>query len=308
MKSIEWRGQGLSKLCLGTVQFGLSYGVSNKNGQTSLTESKEILDFVFSEGVNCLDTAQSYGDSEKVLGKYFSATNVEEKFIISKISSSKFVNGYSQVYDSVQESIERLNIPNLFAVLLHDSDLLGRWEERDGQIVSQLKAAGKIEYFGVSIYNEEEYSKAVDNPEIDLIQVPFNLFDHRALKNHWFDRAQSSNKLIIVRSVFLQGLLLMQKETLPSHLKSAGRYLKILDEICNRLDWSRQELALNYVDSFAPNSLLLFGCEFLDQAKENIALFSNLKPVSAKIWEQMDTALSEINEHIYNPILWGQNV
>jgi len=308
MKSIEWRGQRLAKLCLGTVQFGLNYGVSNKNGQTSLAESKAILDFVFSEGINCLDTAQSYGDSEKVIGKYFAGTQVEEKFIISKMSSAKFTGGYTQVCNSVQESLNHLNVPNLFAVLLHDSDLLLRWEESTTQIVSRLKATKKIKYFGVSIYNEKEYSLAVENSEIDIIQIPFNLFDHRALKNQWFERAHSANKLIVVRSMFLQGLLLMQKEALPGNLQHAERYLTPMDEICKEFGHSRQELTMNYVDSLAPQSLLLFGCETLSQARENVTYFKNLKPLGAEILEDIDITFSDIGEKIYNPTMWDQNV
>jgi aryl-alcohol dehydrogenase-like predicted oxidoreductase len=119
---VLYNGQKLSKLSLGTVQFGLNYGINNTSNKASQEEANNIVKFVTNNGVNCFDTAQAYGNSEEVLGDSNIVEN--EAFIISKLKSSLFINN---CMENVSISLKKLNIKSLYGLLLHDSKLLYSW-------------------------------------------------------------------------------------------------------------------------------------------------------------------------------------
>lgn len=299
MKYITYKGDQISKLSLGTVQFGLDYGISNKDGQPSQDDVNEIIKYVDENGINCYDTAQVYGNSEIVLGT--SLLDIEKKLVISKLKSKVF---REDIFENIYCSLENLNIKSLFALLLHDSDILYSWTDEDTVKVDKLIDSNKIKYFGVSIYTSEDFELAVKNDKINFIQIPFNLFDQRAYKLKWFEKAKKYNKLIFIRSVFLQGLLLMNKNEIPSNLESAKIYIDIIESYANDLNMTKNELALSFVDTIASDSLILFGCDNIDQAKENINNYNSLKTLDKSVIINLVKDLSNIEESIYNPGKW----
>ena len=202
MKYIDFYGNRISKLSLGTVQFGLNYGVANTKGQLSQEDVNEIIDYVYANGVNCFDTAQVYGVSEQVLGH--AIKDKEKSFVISKIKSNLFLDS---VELNVDKSIDNLGVNTLFGLLLHDSKLLYKWNAKYSKSVEYLIHSKRIEYFGVSIYTNEDFELAIDNDLIKIIQIPFNVFDQRAIMEQWIEKAQKKNKLIFIRSVFLPHIL-----------------------------------------------------------------------------------------------------
>lgn len=303
MKHIIYNNNKLSKLALGTVQFGINYGIANKTGQPSLTSVESITNYVLDNGINCFDTAASYGTSEKVLGLTLEKT-VNKPNIISKLTSEMFLESY---IEHVQNSLDNLKIDKLFALLLHDGKLLSRWNETFNQYILDLKLKNKITYFGVSIYSSNEFELALNNKEIDIIQIPYNLLDQRAFQLDWFTEAKKKNKLLFIRSVFLQGLLLMDLDDIPSHLYKVKKSLQTIQSICDKHNISKSQLALNFVDTTAHNSIILFGCENIDQAQKNLTTFKNLSPLNYSILKELTTLFKDIDEKIYNPSLWDQS-
>jgi aryl-alcohol dehydrogenase-like predicted oxidoreductase len=299
MKCIEFGNDTLSKLSLGTVQFGLDYGIANTSGQPEQDDVNEIINYVSKKGINCFDTAQAYGNSEQVLG--IALENIENKFVISKLKSDLF---REDAFANTLHSINNLSVKSLFALLLHDSKLLYDWTSEDSKKVDKLINNGNIKYFGVSIYTSEDFDMAIKNDKIKFIQIPFNLFDQRAYKERWFEKAKKYNKLIFIRSVFLQGLLLMDKDKVPFNLEPAKKYIDILESFANDLQITRNELALSFVDSIATDSLILFGCDNLSQAKENITNYNPLKELEQSTITKILGKLSDLDEKIYNPTKW----
>lgn len=301
MKFINYKDSKLSKLSLGTVQFGLDYGIANQNGKTPINNVQEIINYITKMGINCFDTAAAYGDSEKVLG----ITTKEKKGLnlISKISSDDLLNNNLNI---INKSLKSLNTNRLFASLLHDSDLLYKWKEEYNNIISNLINSNKIKYFGVSIYTQEDFDLALENENINIIQIPFNLFDHRALTYDWFGKAKVKGKLLFIRSIYLQGLLLMDKDNIPSHLNHAKKHIESLDKLCIKLNYSKNKLALNFINTVAKDSIILFGCDNLIQAKENIENFNNLDYLSEEILNEINTLFKDIDISIFNPSLWEQ--
>lgn len=299
MKYIDFGDDKISKLSLGTVQFGLNYGIANSQGQPTQKDVDEIIKYVSKNGVNCFDTAQAYGNSERVLG--MAIKNIDAHLVISKLKSDSFKKN---AIENVLSSLKNLNIDSLFALLLHDSDVLYNWTKNDNFTVEQLVRTGKIKYFGVSIYTAKEFELALKNEKINFIQIPFNLFDQRAIKEKWFEKAKKNNKLIFIRSIFLQGLLLMDITKIPKKLEAAKQYISIIESIANKLSMTRNQLALSFVDTLAENALLLFGCDSLMQAKENIQNYKTIRKLDNTTINEILDNLSNINEEIYNPRKW----
>ena len=293
----------LSSFCLGTVQLGMPYGISNTHGQPSISEAHAILDTALEHGVNCFDTAQAYQNSENVLGSYQEMHPNHTMYIISKISSDEFSTKAEQ---SVKKSLEALRSDTLFALLLHDTHALKNWSSQEERALLQLKEKKMIKHFGVSIYNDEEFLAAVNNQSIDIIQVPFNLFDQRAHKKSWFEQAKEANKLIFVRSVFLQGLFFMSTENLPQNLESAAPFLNLLYTLSEENHCSITELALSFVRSSAPEAIVILGCETESQLLENIALFNACKSLDKNTLNKIYDTIFHVPKTIYNPALWNQ--
>ncbi len=299
MKFIKHNGDKLSKLSLGTVQFGLNYGIANTQGQPSQEEVDNIIQYVYDNNINCFDTAQAYGNSEEVLGK--AINDKKDIFVISKLKSELFKN---DLLENINKSLINLKIDSLYGLLLHDSELLYSWKDEYRVLVDRLIEENKIKYFGVSIYTNEDFELAIENPSIKFIQIPFNIFDQRAISEEWLKKAKENNKLIFIRSVFLQGLLLMDINKVPENLEIAKKYLHIFESYCEKMKVSKNELALSFVNSVAKESLILFGCDNINQAHENIVSFNNLKELDKNIMENIINDFKDMDDKIYNPTKW----
>jgi len=299
MKTISYKEQTLSKLSFGTVQLGLDYGVSNTQGKPTQDIADNILNYLVHEGINCFDTAVAYGNSEEVLGS--ALKDNKDVNIVSKVKTNLFLENLEK---SVLESLARLNVDKLFALLLHDSDLLFKWNNSFGKQINSLKKRKLINCFGVSIYTSEEFDMAIDNPSIEVIQIPFNLFDQRAINHQWFERAKKAKKLIFIRSVFLQGLFFLKEQQLSGNIREALPFIQEVHDLRKELKLSIAEFALSYVDSTSPESIILFGCDTLEQAHENINSYNDLPKLDENMLKKINTLFSKVPEYITNPSRW----
>lgn len=300
MKQKIWNQHTLSGLCLGTVQLGLNYGIANTKGKPSAEESDKILSAVTESGINCFDTAVAYGNSEQVLGDFF-AHNNQTPYVITKISSELL----SSTPDILADSLQRLHLDRIFAVLLHDSVLLENPSELS------VKAAyikeKYTDYVGLSIYTHNEFIQALANPMIDIIQIPFNLLDQRAISMGWLDQAATANKLIFIRSIFLQGLLLLDPDVAEQRVKGSSIVLTKIDDLTHQLNLTRAQLALSFVATAAPNAIIIFGCETYDQALQNIENFKQIQTLTPDSMQTLYEIFQDTPEWIYSPSLWQQN-
>jgi len=178
----------ISKLALGTVQFGLDYGVTNCNGQTTLDEVQKILDCAKDNGINTLDTAPGYGNCEQILGKM----GIDDCQIITKTTP---LNGsINEVIDNFYQSLKKLNVERVEGLLIHNiDDIKNKQFDALFSKLNELKQQGFVKKIGFSTYTPEQVDFLLENFDFDLIQLPFNVFDVRlieggqlrALKNKW---------------------------------------------------------------------------------------------------------------------------
>jgi len=202
------------KLSLGTVQFGLKYGISNQCGKVRQDEVLKILSEAKSFGVNDIDTAIAYGTSEEVLGK----VGVDGFRVVTKLPSLSADEGsiLRWVRDQVEASLKRLGQKKLSGLLLHrPQDLLGSKGGQLIQALADLKNDGFVQKIGVSIYSPNELDEVYKKIKIDLVQTPLNVIDRRMETSGWLNRLKDDGVEVHTRSAFLQGLLLMERSKIP---------------------------------------------------------------------------------------------
>ncbi len=196
------------KLALGTVQFGLDYGVANTAGRVTAAEAKAIVEHARASGIDTLDTAVLYGDSEQRLGEI----GVNGWQVVSKLPEmpADCDDPAAWVADSVQRSLRLLRIERLYGLLLHrPGQLLQAGGDRLYRGLVNVKDAGLVRKIGVSVYCPDELDSLHRSYSFDLVQAPFSVLDQRLLTSGWLSRLSDLGTELHVRSVFLQGLLLM---------------------------------------------------------------------------------------------------
>lgn len=219
------------KIALGTVQFGLDYGVSNNAGKVECSEVERILSEAKKNGIDILDTAIAYGTSEEVLGN----VGVDGFRVVTKLPPlpEDQNNVAHWVTEQVRESLVRLGQKKLYGLLLHRSKDLS--DSKGGQLIqalADLKNDDVVQKIGVSIYSPDELEMVCNIIKIDLVQAPLNVIDRHLQNSGWLDRLKDDGVEVHIRSVFLQGLLLMEREKIPQKF---SRWSSLWDRWCEKL-------------------------------------------------------------------------
>lgn len=264
-------------LALGTVQFGLAYGIANKQGQVSLNEAKAILELARAGGIDTLDTAMVYGDSEQRLG----AIGIEGWQVVSKLPPvPEGCEGIAQwVMRSVQNSLNRMKAEKLHALLLHRPQQL--LEENGDQLYRALlllKQDGLIEKIGVSIYAPSELDELCRRYDFDLVQAPFNIMDRRLVDTGWMCRLNERKIELHVRSAFLQGLLLMNPGHRPKKFDRWASLWTKYDSWLRQTGLTPLQACLGFSLSFLEISKVIVGVDSRNQMKEILEVTNALVP------------------------------
>ncbi len=236
------------KLALGTVQFGLDYGAFGDSSKPSLDAVSATLARANETGIDMLDTAAAYGESEAVLG----ALDVAQRFaIVTKIPSlNGTVNARADVAGHISQSLKHLKCTSVHGVMAHSAiDLLGPDGRDIWGAMEAAQSAGQITRIGVSVYSPEQADAIMERYPIGIIQLPFNIFDQRALQSGLFNRLSAAGIEIHIRSVFLQGLLLSSPGSLPKHLTMAAHLLASFHTLCHDIRCGPLAAALAFVKS-----------------------------------------------------------
>lgn len=284
------------KLALGTVQFGLDYGVANQDGQVEVDEIKQILKFAKESGLDTLDTAVGYGDSEQRLGQ----AGIDRWDVVTKLPAlpESCEKVESWVKDTVAQSLNRLQIDRLKGLLLHrPGDLSTRRGEKLYRAMEQLKADGLVDKIGISIYAPEELDSLNSKYRLDIVQAPFNILDRRMSKSGWLSRLSSQGTEIHTRSVFLQGLLLMSSTGRPGKF---GRWKRIWDlwhSWLRQEDISSLQACLGFVLSEPAIDRVVVGVDSLQQLR-------SILQVETGSAESIPAQLSCDDIDLINPARW----
>lgn len=231
----------IQKLILGTVQFGLNYGINNKEGKVSEEEVNNILRLAAKSGIKILDTAYFYGNAMERIGNFHRNSD-----ILFDVNTKFKIDPVVTISEQMTESLTCLAIASVETYFYHSfsdyANNLGILDE-----LEELREKSYFKKIGVSIYNNDEMLKCINDDQVDVIQLPFNLFDNNNLRGELIRAAKKRGKEIQVRSVFLQGLFFMNIADLPSKLSSLVPHLTEIQRIATELNISIAELALAYV-------------------------------------------------------------
>ena len=267
------KNKDCQSLALGTAQLGMPYGVANVAGQPDYETVEEIVAAVWGCGVRFFDTAPAYGRSEEALGRAFTRLSLGDQVcVISKLTIDQ--KATKEVCEDIESSLARLKVPRLWGGLLHREEELDRWNGSLHRTLSEAKRAGLLSYIGASVYSVARALQALDLDDIDLIQVPANVFDRRMERAGVFEHARERGKVVFVRSVYLQGLALMETDHVGETIPCGKKAVAAFKRFCAEHQVDRQHFAIDYVRRMAPDAKLIIGAETTSQARENCALFA----------------------------------
>lgn len=281
----------IKKLGLGTVQFGLDYGLRNSDGQVPLKEVQKILSYAKSKDIRTIDTASEYGESEKILGKI----GVKDYEVITK--TKKLISSTDNVVDYFYKSLDNLMLDRIDGLLIHDFNDVGNKNFEDlFKHLKYLQQQGLFGKIGFSIYNEKQVDYLLENFDFDLIQVPINVFDTRLLSGGQLSKLQNRDIEVHARSIFLQGLLINFKD-LPDYFSNWEKQFDGYQAIVKQTGLSLMEYALNFVLNIKGVNRVLVGVNTELQLRE---IVRSVKPaMQLKAYPIDDTSL-------INPSLWNK--
>lgn len=284
------------KLALGTAQFGLAYGIANTEGQVTAEAAVKILARAREAGMDTIDTAIAYGDSEQRLGE----AGVEGWQIVSKLPAvpDGCTDIQAWVAANVDASLARLKVPRLRGLLLHrPGQLLGTNGRQLYQALLQLKDTGKVEKIGISIYDPSELDDLCAQHVFDLVQAPFNVFDRRLATSGWLHRLHAQGVEIHVRSAFLQGLLLSAAGKSPAGFERWEVLWSSWRAWITGAGSNPLSAALGHVLSYPEISRVVVGVDSLGQLNEILACAESAQ-------QRAPETLATADADLLNPARW----
>lgn len=302
------------KLALGTVQFGLDYGISNTHGQVEQGEVTAILSLAKSVGINTLDCAGAYGNSEQVIGEVLTQSPLKPQFTyVSKIPALE--NHQDDINSYLAQSLAHLKTENIDALLFHQGDNLISHPNKNElfQQALTLKSEHKINRIGASLYSPSQLVTIAEQFDLDLAQVPLNIFDQRFIAHDILTLCQQKNIKLHVRSLFLQGLIFLDEEQLASYFRPYQEKLMAFAQLANYLGCSKLTLALAivaqelpYVDKRTPGKIIekvVLGVCSTKQLTEIVTAYQRAKTLTIPMEELL--ALADNRLEFINPSLWS---
>lgn len=279
-----------SKISLGTVQFGLKYGINNAKGQTTRDEVSKILNRCKKVGIVHIDTAAAYGSAEDVLGEIMQAEGLSNSF---RVTTKYKDDGINDLYLSTQESYRKLRVEKLHCQMFHSY--------QDFKNTEDFIKPDSVDKIGVSVYTNEELLNAIRDPKICVVQCPFNLLDNHSVRGESLQMAKERGVEVQVRSAFLQGLFFMDRDSLPVTLLDLKGPLEELDRICFENEITMSRLALGYCLSKDYIDKVIIGVDSLEQLNMNIEAIKT--PLPKFILEEIDK-ITVSNPKLLNPTYW----
>ena len=289
------------KIIIGTANFGMVYGITNEVGVLDDNEFLKIIDLAIQNNINLIDTASSYGIAEKKLGKIIQS--LEYMKIMGKYSGTK-VNSWGDKMLPLEEikiSLDDLKIDAFYCYYLHSAEDLF-----DSNVLSEMisiKKNGLSKLIGVTVYLVKDAFAALNVPEIDVIQVKYNVLDQALDNVDFFSKAKAKNKIIYVRSVFLQGIILQKPSKIPIELKNLIDCAQDFERISLVYNVSKIYLAVffilmnPYIDGF------LIGVEKETQFEEIIKAVSIFKS-NQKLYKLLKSKFGALDIAELNPSNW----
>lgn len=287
-----------NRLALGTVQFGLKYGVNNSTGKIPAEEAFKILDFAWDNGIDILDTAYVYGDSEKILGEFITNKGIDYK-VVSKLAYSG-LEGYSSAKECLLKTLARLKQDKIYGYLIHRLKDIYIYQNLIEELKC-LKKEGLVEKIGFSIYWIEEIKHLLDsNIDFDILEIPYNIFDQRF--EEYFPVVKGLGVDIYARSVFLQGLFFMEIEKFTGNFQSAKKDVQRLRQLSSENGIPMHFLCLCFALLNLSIDRVIIGVDSLEQLRQNLG-FAEYMDRTKSVYNLLKEFRID-NEELIIPVNW----
>lgn len=290
------------KLGLGTVQFGMPYGISNPAGMVSEQEVVRILCAALELGLEVIDTAPAYELSEKVLGEALPKNH--SLHIVTKTPAFKTPHISEKDCDHLNRtfhvSLERLRQNSLYGLIVHHvDDLFAKNGDKLFAEMQKLKAEGLVKKIGISVYSPEQVDLVLKRYDVDLVQLPLNVLDQRFVSSGCLKKLKALHVEVHARSAFLQGLLLMELQQLRPHFDSVSTILQEYQSFVADKKISVVEAALSFVNSQVEVDHTIVGVCSVAQLNE---IHQGFKNIMGKKFDFEKFSCTD--EKIVNPSKW----
>jgi aryl-alcohol dehydrogenase-like predicted oxidoreductase len=297
----------IPQLALGTAQWGMAYGIANTDGRPSFELLRRMVALALGSSVDVFDTAPAYGESEVVLGRLMSELSQPVR-VVTKLGSDvcdptmSVDEATARARASLNASRRALRTERIDTLLLH------RAEHRTccGGVVWEWlrtqRSHGRIRKLGISARTPDEAIDALDDPDVEVMQVASSLLDQRLARRGFFTLARERGKEVHVRSVFLQGVAFLSPEALPGHLKAARAGLALIAEFESDMRADRGRAWLLYGRTL-PTARLVLGSETTAQLESNLEGF--LAPIPPEVRE-LASRIPPLPDDVLDPSRWPQ--
>ena len=287
----------MNRIALGTAQFGLNYGIKNRTGQVTRSQAQAMLKLATINNIDTLDTAITYGESEDCLGEI----GIHEFKLVTKLPEFPYdcEDLTTWVQQQMSASLKRLGVSMVYGLILHKPEQL---LDKNGDILIKallrLKDGGQVQKLGVSIYSPSELDALMPRYTFDLVQAPFNLLDRRLKNTGWLYRLKDADIEVHTRSTFLQGLLLMKKEEMPTKFAPWSAIWQQWHKWLSESELTSLQACLSFSLSFPEIDRVVVGADSPVQLSEILSVkdhrFTNEIP-----------DLQCDDERLINPSNWG---
>ncbi len=287
----------MSKIVLGTAQFGMNYGINNVRGKIPYNEVVEILIFAYKNGIDTLDTAYSYGESEEIIGKAISNSSLKFN-IISKLPD---VENEKNVENIFNETLKRLREKKLYGYLFHNFETF-RKHPYIYNVFQELKRSNKVEKIGFSLYYPSEIDYLLNNKiDFDIVQIPYSIFDQRF--ESYFPLLKERDIEIHVRSVFLQGLFFKKPEDLNGNFTVIKDKINTIIQISKNMNTTISSVCLKFALINENIDKVVIGVDNIENLMSNIMSLKNIEIVNS-VYQNLIN-LYEEDESIILPFKWS---
>lgn len=287
-----------SRLMLGTVQFGMAYGINNQLGKPEPERIQAILRAAADSGVNVLDTARSYGDSEEQIAAALQKTGLQQHFrIITKIQvfPKDLPRGEREAWveRSLTASLKALQRDHVEGVLIHHESELDCLP-----LLEKYRERGLVQFTGASL----DSNQTRDIEALGATQIPGNILDRRFVE--YAHRAASRGGLIFVRSVYLQGLLFKPEDQLhPVFREKLLPVRRQLENLAREAGLKASELYFRYLLSNPDFTCILSGVDTPEQLLENMRIVQK-GALPENLLQKIAGIVPELPEELIRPLNW----
>ncbi|MCQ2400724.1 MAG: aldo/keto reductase [Lachnospiraceae bacterium] len=309
MKYFELDGKKLSSFQLGTVQLGMKYGLGVDSDKPSEETALKMLDRAMEMGVNNLDTANNYGDSQKVIGHWLLRQKAEGKelpFIITKIGPLKH-GSYDILRDDVLFQTEgcrkELSMETLDCLMLHDFEDYEKDADALRKIFEEMKRDGMYRVSGISAYSRHDYGMIAESG-FDVTQIPLNVFDWTRIDDGGIRKIADAGMKIFARSTFLQGLVFHTPEDLDPRMAFCIPTVKRWNELCKEFDMEPSVLAMSFILSVPGITCAVLGCDTEKHVELNCEMMDKVKELTKEQMEILHEAFKDTPANVLNPGVW----